>query len=59
VGENIRRLYIKGLITRICRDLKILNSTKINEPIKKWATEINRIFSKIEIQMAKKHMKKC
>jgi hypothetical protein len=36
----------KGLITRICRELKKLNSPKINEPIKKWATELNRTFSK-------------
>jgi hypothetical protein len=32
----------KGLITRIYRELKKLNSPKINEPIKKWATELNR-----------------
>jgi hypothetical protein len=43
----------KGLITRIYRELKKLNSTKINESMKKWATELNRIFSKEEIQMAK------
>jgi hypothetical protein len=48
----------RGLITRTHRELKKLNSPKINEPIKKWATELNRTFSKEEIQMAKKHMKK-
>jgi hypothetical protein len=49
----------KGLITRIYREHKKLNSPKINEPIKKWASELNRTFSKEEIQMGKKHVKKC
>jgi hypothetical protein len=60
--EKISASYtsdIKGLITRIYRGLKKLNSPQINEPIKKWATELNRTFSKAEIQMVKKHMKKC
>jgi hypothetical protein len=32
---------------------------KKNYPLKKWANEPNRAFSKEEIQIAKKHMKKC
>jgi hypothetical protein len=38
-------------------ELKKLNSPQINEPIKKWATELNRTFSKKEVQMDKKHEK--
>jgi hypothetical protein len=39
----------KGLITRKYRELKKLNSSKTIEPINKWATELNRNFSKGEI----------
>jgi hypothetical protein len=49
----------KELITRIYREFQKLTIPKINEPTMKWATELNRTFSKEEIQMAKKHMKKC
>jgi hypothetical protein len=44
----------KGLITIIYRELKKLNSQKINDPMKKWANELNRAFLKEEVQMAKR-----
>jgi hypothetical protein len=43
----------KGHIIRIYRELKKLNSQKINDPMKKWTNELNRAFSKEEVQMAK------
>jgi hypothetical protein len=49
----------KGLITRICRELKNLNSQKFNDPMKKLVNELNSAFSKEEVQMVKKHTKKC